>query len=135
MEAGITHKLGEKTSSEQVDTVSVAEGGSTLMMGCVVVRNDYLEAHPEEVETFLSEYEASITAAQEDTEGTAALCEQYGLIPKAPLARKAIPECGLTFVTGEDMKAQLSGYLQVMFDANPKSVGGALPGDDFYYGA
>ena len=114
---------------------AVAEGGSTLMMGCVVVRNDYLEAHPEEVETFLSEYEASITAAQEDTEGTAALCEQYGLIPKAPLARKAIPECGLTFVTGEDMKAQLSGYLQVMFDANPKSVGGALPGDDFYYGA
>ena len=48
---------------------------------------------------------------------------------------KAIPQCGLTYVAGADMKAQLGGYLQVMFDANPKSVGGALPADDFYYGA
>ena len=68
-------------------------------------------------------------------EGTAALCEQYGLIPKAALAQKAIPSCGLTFVTGAEMKSALSGYLQVMFDADPKSVGGAMPGDDFYYGA
>ena len=114
---------------------NISGGESTLMMGCVVVRNAYLEENPEAVETFLTEYQASIEKAQSDVEGTAALCEQYGLIPKAPLAQKAIPECGLTFVSGADMKAQLSGYLQVMFDANPKSVGGALPGDDFYYGA
>ena len=45
------------------------------------------------------------------------------------------PSCGLTFVTGAEMKTDLSAYLQVMYDADPKSVGGALPGDDFYYGA
>ena len=33
------------------------------------------------------------------------------------------------------MKAATAGYLQVLFDQNPKSVGGKLPGDDFYYGA
>ena len=81
------------------------------------------------------EYAASIEKAQTDVEGTAALCEQYGLIPKAALAQKAIPSCGLTFVTGAEMKTDLSAYLQVMYDAAPKSVGGALPGDDFYYGA
>ena len=113
----------------------IAGGDSTLMMGCVIVRNEFLQANPGAVELFLQEYAASIEKAQSDVEGTAALCEQYGLIPKAVLAQKAIPSCGLTFVTGAEMKTGLSGYLQVMFDANPKSVGGALPGDNFYYGA
>ena len=113
----------------------IAGGDSTLMMGCVIVRNEFLQANPGAVELFVQEYAASIEKAQSDVEGTAALCEQYGLIPKAALAQKAIPSCGLTFVTGAEMKTGLSGYLQVMFDANPKSVGGALPGDNFYYGA
>ena len=113
----------------------VSGGDSTLMMGCVIVRNEFLQENPGAVELFLQEYAASIEKAQSDVEGTAALCEQYGLIPKAALAKKAIPSCGLTFVTGAEMKSALSGYLQVMFDADPKSVGGAMPGDDFYYGA
>lgn len=113
----------------------VSGGDSTLMMGCVIVRNAFLQENPGAVELFLQEYAASSEKAQSDVEGTAALCEQYGLIPKAALAQKAIPSCGLTFVTGAEMKSALSGYLQVMFDADPKSVGGAMPGDDFYYGA
>jgi len=113
----------------------ISGGDSTLMMGCVIVRNAFLAEHPQAVESFLTDYAASIDAAQTDLEGTAALCEQYGIIPKAPLAMKAIPQCGLTYVAGAEMKAQLSGYLTVMFNANPKSVGGKLPADDFYYGA
>ena len=109
--------------------------GNQLMMGCVIVRNAFLQENPGAVELFLKEYAASIEKAQTDVEGTAALCEQYGLIPKAALAQKAIPSCGLAFVTGAEMKTDLSAYLQVMVDADPKSVGGALPGDDFYYGA
>ncbi len=113
----------------------VSGGDSTLMMGCVIVRNEFLQENPGAVALFLQEYAASIEKAQSDAEGTAALCEQYGLIPKAALAKAAIPSCGLTFVTGAEMKSALSGYLQVMFDADLKSVGGAMPGDDFYYGA
>ena len=119
--------------TEEWDKVSGGE--STLMMGCVIVRNAFLQEHPDAVTLFLQEYAASIEKAQSDAAGTAALCEQYGLIPKAALAEKALPYCGLTFVTGAEMKTGLSGYLQVMYDADPKSVGGAMPGDDFYYGA
>lgn len=119
--------------TEEWDRIS--GGGSTLMMGCVIARTAFLAEHPEAVAGFLADYAASIEAAQTDLEGTASLCEQYGIIPKAALAMKAIPRCGLTYVAGGEMKEQLSGYLQVMFDANPKSVGGKLPGDDFYYGA
>lgn len=113
----------------------VSGGESTLMMGCVIVRNAFLAEHKGAVDTFLREYAASVEAAQNDVSATAMLCEQYGLIPKAALAEKAIPQCGLTYVTGSEMKTQLGGYLQVMFDANPKSVGGALPAENFYYGA
>ena len=117
--------------TDEWDTVSGGE--SRLMMGCVVARKAFLEENPEAVKTFLTEYQASIEKAQSDVEGTAALCESFGLIPKAAIAQKAIPQCGLTFVSGEEMKEQLGGYLQVMFDAAPASVGGALPADDFYY--
>ena len=112
---------------------AVSGGESRLMMGCVVVRKAYLDENPDAVATFLTEYQASIEKAQSDVEGTAALCESYGLIPKAAIAQKAIPQCGLTFITGEEMKEQLGGYLQVMFETAPGSIGGALPGDDFYY--
>lgn len=111
---------------------AVSGGESTLMMGCVIARNDYLRDHAAEVEIFLAEYEASIAAARNDVPHTAALCEAYGLIPKAALAQKAIPHCGLTFLSGEELQ-QLSGYYRVMYEAAPKSIGGALPGDDFYY--
>ncbi len=114
---------------------NISGDDSALMMGCVIARNEFIEEHPDAVADFLAEYQTSIESAETDIEGTAALCESYGIIPKAALAAKALPECGLTFVTGEEMKTQLSGYLQVMYDANAKSVGGAMPGDDFYYGA
>lgn len=127
---------GAKKAFDMTDAWEAVSGGeSALMMGCVVVRNEYLAEHPDAVALFMAEYGASVAAAQSDVSGTASLCESYGLIPKAALAEKAIPACGLTFVTGAEMKAQLTGYLQVMFDANPKSIGGAMPGDAFYYGA
>lgn len=106
---------------------------SALMMGCVIVRNEFLNENPGVVKTFLKEYEASVNKAIADPTGTGALCEQYGIIPKAALATKAIPQCGLTYVAGKDMKKGLSGYLKVMYEGNPKSVGGKLPEDNFYY--
>ncbi len=107
---------------------------SQLMMGCVVARTDYLKDHKKTVKQFLKDYQASVDAIADDPAGAAALCETYGIIPSAAIAEKAIPYCNITFVTGQEMKDGLSGYLQVLYDANPQSIGGALPGDRFYYG-
>lgn len=49
------------------------------------------------------------------------------------MAQKALPYCNIVCLTGEEMKSALSGYLQVLFDQDAKSVGGKLPGDEFYY--
>ena len=113
----------------------VAGGSSTLMMGCVIARKEVVEKNGAAVQAFLKEYESSITAVKSDVEAAAGWCETYKIIPKAAIAKQAIPRCGLTFVTGAAMKQQLSGYLDVLFKANPKVVGGSMPADDFYYGS
>ena len=119
--------------SEEWSKISGEE--SKLYMGCVIVRNEFLKENKGVVDTFLKEYKESIEKAISDVEGTAALCEKRGIIPKAAIAKQAIPYCGLTFVDGKELKEGLSGYLKVMYDANPKSVGGKLPEDNFYYAA
>lgn len=43
------------------------------------------------------------------------------------------PLCNIVYITGNEMKNKLSGYLNVLFEQNPKAVGGNVPGDDFYY--
>ena len=111
----------------------VAGGNSTLMMGCVIARKEFVEKNGAAVQAFLKEYESSITAIKSDVAAAAGWCETYKIIPKAAIAKQAIPRCGLTFVTGAEMKRQLSGYLDVLFKANPQVVGGSMPADDFYY--
>ena len=111
----------------------VSDDDCALMMGCVIARTDFVEKNPDAITLFLEDYKASIRAAQTDVETTATLCETYQIIPKAAVARQALPNCGLTYVTGDAMKKQLSAYLKVLFDYDAKVVGGALPGDDFYY--
>ena len=113
----------------------VAEGGSTLTMGCVVVRTEVLEQKAQAVADFMREYQQSVNAALQDAAAAGALCAEFGILPDAALAAQAIPNCNLAFVQGAPMKLQLSGYLQVLFNANPKSIGGKMPGDDFYYNA
>lgn len=104
-----------------------------LMMGCVIARTDYINANPDAIALFLEDYMASINVAKTDVEKAATLCETYKIIPKAAVARQAIPNCGLVYVSGDLMKTRLSAYLQVLFDYNPAAIGGALPQDDFYY--
>ena len=109
----------------------VAPAGS-LVQGCVVVRKEFAEQNPDAVAAFLEEYGASIEALTTDIEGTAAKIEATGIFNKAAVAAKAIPNCNVCFITGEDMKAALSEFLNIMYGVAPASVGGAIPGDDFY---
>ena len=106
---------------------------SKLVMGCVVALKSYVEANPEAVAKFLEEYQASIDYAKSDIASAAQLCENYGIVPKAAIAQKSIPDCNLTLVSGEEMKTAIGGYFEVLFKSDKTSIGGKLPADDFYY--
>lgn len=108
---------------------------SDLVTGVLVASTEFIEQNEAAFEEFLKDYQASIEWVNSNTADAAELVANYGIVAKAPLAQKALPACNITYVDGAEMKTKLSGYLQVLFDQNPKAVGGAMPGDDFYYGA
>ncbi len=109
------------------------EDGSRLVTGVTVVRNEFLQEHENAVAAFMEEHQASAQSMNSDVENGAKLAAASEIIAKEPIALKAIPKCNITYIDGADMKQALSGYLEVLYEQNPESIGGALPGDDFYY--
>lgn len=116
--------------TKEWDEVSPA---GSLVQGCVVVRTEFAAEHPTEVAAFLEEYEKSVALLTEDADTASQLIESTGVFAKGAVAKKALPNCNVCFITGEDMKAAMSDFLDIMFSVAPNSVGGAVPGDDFYY--
>ena len=109
----------------------VSEPGS-LVQGCAVVRKAFAEENPGAVAMFLEEYGVSILDMTENVEDTAAKIEANGIFTKAAVAAKAIPNCNVCFIVGEEMQTALSEFMNIMFEVAPASVGGSIPGEDFY---
>lgn len=109
------------------------ESGSLLVTGVTIVRNDFLKEHPDEVQVFMTDHRVSTEFTQSNPDETADLIVQAGIIEKKPIAKKALPYCNITYIDGKEMKTALSGYLNVLFKQEPKSVGGSVPDDAFYY--
>ena len=106
--------------------------GSILTMGCVVVNKEFYSNNKEAVDKFLKEYEESINYVISNPSEAGELCEKYQIVANANVASKAIPDSHLIFVSGSDVRKNIEGYYQVLFEANPKAIGGAMPSDEFY---
>ena len=111
--------------------ISEVEGGE-LVMGCIIVRNEFLKNNKDAVNTFLNEYYHSTSYANEKHEKTGELSAEFDILPAA-VVTKAIPSCNIVFIKGQEMKTSVSAYLKTLYDANPQSIGGELPDDAFYY--
>lgn len=107
-------------------------GDGMCLTGVVIASAEFVEKNPAAVKAFLKEYEASINYANENVADAAQLIGKFEIVA-APVAEKALPYCNLTFIAGQEMKTALEGYLNVLFEQNPKAVGGQLPAEDFYY--
>lgn len=106
--------------------------GSTVVTGVVIANTKFLNENPDVVNAFMEEYAVSAAYTTENVEEAAALSEKFDIF-KIPVARKAIPYCNIVLIEGDEMKAKATAYLQVLFDQNPASVGGAMPADNFFY--
>ena len=82
---------------------------------------------------FLKDYEASVQLLTDDVKTAAQCIEDAGIFQKAAVAEKAIPRCNICFITGEEMETQLAAFYDILKDAAPQSIGGAVPGSDFYF--
>ncbi len=106
--------------------------GTKQVTGVTIVRNEFLEANTEAVAQFLADYKASVEYVNANTDEAAALVGGYDIVAEG-VAKKALPLCNIVCITGEEMKANLENYLTVLYNSNPKSVGGELPAEAFYY--
>lgn len=107
--------------------------GVSLAMGCIVVRNDFLQNNEQAVRAFLDEYKASVDYTNANIDAASEIIASQGIVPSAAIAKAALPNCNIVFVSGAEMKTMAQTNLQVLFDSNASSVGGKLPGDGFYY--
>lgn len=129
--------LSDKTARVALDLNTVwnetVTDGTLLSMGCVVVQKEFLEANQEAFDAFLAEYETAIATTNENPKETAVLVEKFGILPKAAIAEKAIPTCHIVYMDGDKMEQAITPFYQILFDANPKSLGAKMPDEAFYY--
>jgi len=105
---------------------------STLTMGCIVVRKSFIEQNKEVFDKFLEDYKFSAEYTNQNLESTSQLADKYGIMQKE-IAFKALPKCNVVFIDGDEMKSKIGNFLKILFDFEPKSVGGKMPNEDFYY--
>ena len=123
---------GLRIAVDLADEWAKLENGSAMLTGVVVARKNFVEENPAAIEAFMKDYAASVGWVNAHVAEAAQVIGEYGIVAAA-VAEKAIPYCNIVCITGEEMAKNLSGYLAVLHEANPKSVGGKLPGEDFYF--
>lgn len=120
--------------TEEWEKATAARGEKTsLAQGCLIVRTEFLEAHPNAVKAFLAAYKESVDFVNGNTEKAAQMIADAGIVPNAQIAAKALPNCNIVYMTGDEMIKTAKANFDVLFKADPTSVGGAMPGDDLYY--
>jgi len=131
----VTSVLNKGTARVALDFTEewqkVGEEGSELVMGAFVVRKEFYEQNQQAVKDFLAEYAISVAFTNENVAEAASLSGKYEIIAEA-VAKTAIPECNIVYFEGEEMQVMTDAFLQVLFEADPKSVGGTLPLAEFY---
>ena len=103
------------------------------MMTAFVVNKEFADAYPGTVNAFLEEYEASVDFVNENIEDAAAMIEEFGILPAAAVAAKAIPNCNIVYLDASDNKTEITDVLTVFYNFNASTVGGSVPGDDIFY--
>ncbi|AKL97246.1 ABC-type nitrate/sulfonate/bicarbonate transport system, periplasmic component [Clostridium aceticum] len=111
---------------------TVGEEGK-LAMGCIIVQRKFAENNLEVLNIFLEEYKDSVDFVNQQVEEAAELIAKYEILPNAAIAKEAIPYSNIVYIEAEEAKVILQDFYQMLFDFEPKSIGGKLADEGFYY--
>ena len=114
------------------DEWAKVDADSRMVTGVIAVRKAFADEHPDLLKAFMEGYNASQAYVNQNPDEAGQWIADMGIVAKAGLAAKAIPACNIVCITGDEMKAAVSGYLKALYEADPASVGGALPDETFY---
>lgn len=118
--------------ADLTDEWSKHTNNTPLSMGVMIVRTEFLEQNEDAILKFLEEYRKSTEYVNSNVAEAATLSEKFDIM-KSAIAEKAIPRCNIVCIKGDEMKSSAKQLLEIFYNANPKSVGGNLPDESFYY--
>ncbi|WP_409069712.1 ABC transporter substrate-binding protein [Clostridium sp. FAM 1755] len=131
-----TSKTKNKDLKVQLDLTKEWEkisGEGKLTMGALVFRKDFIDKNGEEAGKFIDNYKTSVEFVNKNKEEASKLIEKNGILPKAKIAEMAIPKCNIVFIDAKDSKGSLEKFYNILKENDPKSIGGKLPDENFYY--
>jgi len=105
---------------------------AVFVQGSVVVRTEFLEAHPYAVEFFLQDHAESLAFVSANVDDAAEFMERFDIVPSG-VARQVIPISNFAYITGTDMQHIVDAFLIIIYEANPDAIGGTMPGAAFYF--
>ena len=111
----------------------VSQGKGKLIMGTFIFRKSFIEDRSKDVDAFLKKYKESVDFVNNNKVEASKLIEKYGVIPKAKVAEEAIPKCNIVFISAKEGKEDLQKFYEVLNENDPKSIGGTIPDENFYY--
>ena len=131
----LTNVEGSRRAIDLNEAWGALQNGAEYVTGVVVARTAFIEENPEAVEAFLKEYGDSVSYVNaQNAAAVAALVKKHEILTTPEkVIEKAIPACNIKFIDGEDMKTAMSGFIDCVFEGNPKAFGGKKPDDAFYY--
>ena len=122
-----------------------------LAMGCVIARKEFVEKNPDAVKQFISDNKQSVENVNLDPSGKgdkiaekgiidaavfsvdSSLSEKKAAAAKTEKAQAVISRCNIVFIDGSEMQSIADANFKVYFDADPTSIGGAMPSSELYY--
>ena len=104
-----------------------------LPMGTIIGRTSFIEENESLLNKFFKDYKESVDFVNNQTEEAAKLVAQYEIVPNETVAKMAIPECNIVFRDSEESKDSLNKFYEVLSSNEPKSVGGKIPDEGFYF--
>ena len=105
-----------------------------LVMSVAIARREFIENNHEAIMlTFMQEYEDSIQFVTNNTSLAAQLAVDFDIIPNIAIAETALPRTNIVFMKYFEMKQNLLGFYQVLYNANPESIGGTMPDSAFFF--
>ncbi len=107
--------------------------GKSLPMGVILAQKSFVENNPKMVEVFMVSYSDSVVKVNEHPQEGSELIFEFEILSDKKIAEKAIPKCNMVFLTGENGKEELKGFYDILNSFDPKSIGGKLPDENFYY--
>ena len=129
--SAVTVKNPDVRVALDLNTAWEEASGTKLVMGVYIASRTFYNEHPDQVKAFLADYAASVEKVNTSADAAQKIAD-LGIVGSAAIAEQAIPRSYIVSITGDEAKTAASAVLNVLFTANPKSVGGKLPGDDLY---